>query len=71
MTQTSSLTAGKKSTAPARGGGARQKKSPSMRLLILGTGGMANQHAKQFAAIEGVTLAGGVDVDPGRLQRFN
>ncbi|HQZ11609.1 MAG TPA: Gfo/Idh/MocA family oxidoreductase [Devosia sp.] len=41
-----------------------------MRLLILGTGGMANQHAKHFAAIPGVTLAGGVDVDPGRLERF-
>ena len=24
-----------------------------MRLLILGTGGMANQHAKHFAAIDG------------------
>jgi predicted dehydrogenase len=42
-----------------------------MRLLILGTGGMANHHAKHFAAIEGVTLAGGVDVDPGRLEKFN
>ena len=41
-----------------------------MRLLILGTGGMANQHAKHFAAIPGVTLAGGVDVDPGRLDKF-
>ena len=41
-----------------------------MRLLILGTGGMANQHAKHFAAIPGVTLAGGVDVDPGRLEKF-
>ena len=35
-----------------------------MRLLILGTGGMAAQHAKHFAAIDGVTLVGGVDVDP-------
>ena len=41
-----------------------------MRLLILGTGGMANQHAKHFAAIEGVTLAGGVDVDPARVEAF-
>jgi predicted dehydrogenase len=41
-----------------------------MRLLILGTGGMAANHAKHFAAIEGVTLAGGVDVDPGRLEKF-
>lgn len=42
-----------------------------MRLLILGTGGMANQHAKHFAAIEGVTLVGGVDVDPKRVEAFN
>jgi predicted dehydrogenase len=42
-----------------------------MRLLILGTGGMANQHAKHFAAIDGVTLVGGVDVDPTRLDAFN
>jgi predicted dehydrogenase len=42
-----------------------------MRLLILGTGGMANQHAKHFATIKGVTLVGGVDVDPKRLEAFN
>jgi len=42
-----------------------------MRLLILGTGGMANSHAKQFASIEGVTLVGGVDVDPKRVEAFN
>ena len=42
-----------------------------MRLLILGTGGMAAQHAKHFAAIEGVTVVGGVDVDPARLATFN
>jgi predicted dehydrogenase len=41
-----------------------------MRLLILGTGGMANQHAQHFAAIDGVTLVGGVDVDPTRLEAF-
>ena len=42
-----------------------------MRLLILGTGGMAAQHAKHFAAIDGVTVVGGVDVDPNRLEKFN
>jgi predicted dehydrogenase len=41
-----------------------------MRLLILGTGGMAANHAKHFAVTKGVTLAGGVDVDPGRLDKF-
>jgi predicted dehydrogenase len=42
-----------------------------MRMLILGTGGMAAQHAKHFSAIEGVTLVGGVDTDPIRLEKFN
>jgi predicted dehydrogenase len=42
-----------------------------MRLLILGTGGMAAQHAKHFAAIDGVTVVAGVDVDPNRLAAFN
>ncbi len=42
-----------------------------MRLLILGTGGMAKNHAKHFAAIDGVTVVGGVDVDPVRLAKFN
>ncbi|MEQ1899697.1 MAG: Gfo/Idh/MocA family oxidoreductase [Devosia sp.] len=42
-----------------------------MRLLILGTGSMAGQHAKHFAAIDGVSVVGGVDVDPVRLEAFN
>ena len=41
-----------------------------MRLLILGTGGMANTHATAFSAIDGVSVVGGVDVDPGRLTAF-
>lgn len=42
-----------------------------MRILILGTGGMAAQHAKHFAAIEGVSVVAGVDTDPTRLAAFN
>lgn len=42
-----------------------------MRLLILGTGGMAKNHARHFAAIAGVSVVGGVDVDPARLAKFN
>jgi predicted dehydrogenase len=42
-----------------------------MRLIILGTGGMANQHAQRFAAIDGVSLVAGVDVDPIKLENFN
>ncbi len=41
-----------------------------MRLLILGTGGMANTHAQHFAAIDGVELVGAVDVDPLRARAF-
>ena len=42
-----------------------------MRILILGTGGMAAQHARHFAAIDGVSVVAGVDVDPVRLEKFN
>lgn len=41
-----------------------------MRLLILGTGGMAGSHAKAFSAIEGVELVAGVDTNAERLQTF-
>jgi predicted dehydrogenase len=41
-----------------------------MRLLILGTGGMANSHANHFKAIEGVEIVAAVDVDPGRVAAF-
>jgi predicted dehydrogenase len=42
-----------------------------MRLLILGTGGMANAHATNFSAIDGVAIVGGVDVVPDRLAAFS
>ncbi|WEX74252.1 Gfo/Idh/MocA family oxidoreductase [Sinorhizobium numidicum] len=41
-----------------------------MRLLILGTGGMANSHANAFAKIEGVEMVGALDVDPARAKAF-
>lgn len=41
-----------------------------IRLLIVGTGGMANAHAEAFAAIKGVKLVAGVDTDPKRLAAF-
>lgn len=40
------------------------------RLLILGTGGMANTHAEAFAAIPGVRLVAGVDTRPDALAAF-
>ncbi|HEY9010355.1 MAG TPA: Gfo/Idh/MocA family oxidoreductase [Devosia sp.] len=41
-----------------------------MRLLILGTGRMANSHAKAFQTIDGVEMVGAVDTDPGNLGAF-
>ena len=38
-----------------------------MRLLLLGTGGMARLHVKGFREVEGVELVGAVDTDPNRL----
>ncbi|WP_245298726.1 Gfo/Idh/MocA family protein [Pseudotabrizicola sediminis] len=42
----------------------------TVRLLILGTGGMANNHAEGFAAIDGVDLVAGVDTRPAQLAAF-
>jgi predicted dehydrogenase len=41
-----------------------------IRLLVLGTGGMANTHAMNFATIAGVELVAAVDVDQVRVQSF-
>ena len=41
-----------------------------MRLMILGTGAMAVQHAEAFSGIEGVDLAAAVDPNPERLVSF-
>jgi predicted dehydrogenase len=42
----------------------------SIRLLILGTGGMAKNHAEAFAAIPGVSLVAGIDTRPDQLAAF-
>ncbi len=42
----------------------------TIRLLILGTGGMANNHAEGFAAIDGVELVAGVDTRAPQLAAF-
>ena len=41
-----------------------------IRLLIIGTGGMANTHAENFAKIPGVELVAGVDTRPAQLGEF-
>jgi predicted dehydrogenase len=42
----------------------------AIRLLILGTGGMAKTHAEAFAAIPGVSLVAGIDTRPDQLAAF-
>lgn len=44
--------------------------STPIRLLILGTGGMARNHAEHFAAIPGVELVAGIDTRPEQLAAF-
>ncbi|KXU35644.1 oxidoreductase [Cephaloticoccus primus] len=41
-----------------------------MRILIVGTGGMANSHAQAYKKIPGVELVGGVDVRAEQLATF-
>jgi predicted dehydrogenase len=40
-------------------------------MAILGTGFMATQHAERFAAIDGVSVVAGIDVDADRAAVFN
>ena len=42
-----------------------------VRILILGTGGMANSHAEAYAAMPGVSLVAGIDTNAERLATFN
>jgi len=42
-----------------------------MRLLMLGTGGMARLHVKGFREVEGVEIVAAVDTDADRLATFN
>ncbi|MFN7222499.1 MAG: Gfo/Idh/MocA family protein [Paracoccaceae bacterium] len=42
----------------------------TIRLLIIGTGGMAHNHAEGFARIDGVELVAGVDTRPEQLRAF-
>ena len=42
-----------------------------VRMLILGTGGMAANHAEAFAAIPGVEVVAGIDTRPAQLAEFN
>ena len=39
-----------------------------IRVLIVGTGGMANAHAEAYAELPGVSVVAGVDTNPERLE---
>ena len=41
-----------------------------MRLIVVGTGGMAKNHVEHFARIPGVEIVGAVDTDATRLTAF-
>ncbi len=41
-----------------------------VRILIIGTGGMAKNHAAEFKKIAGVSVVGGVDTRPEQLKAF-
>jgi len=41
-----------------------------IRVLIVGTGGMAHDHAEAYAAMDDVQVVAGVDTDPDRLAAF-
>lgn len=41
-----------------------------VRLLVLGTGGMADRHAMNFSTIPGVKLVGAVDIDLAKVRAF-
>jgi predicted dehydrogenase len=45
------------------------KKSP-VRVAIIGTGGMANNHARRFKEVRGCTLVACVDVNRERVEKF-
>ena len=47
-----------------------KKSQPKIRILVLGTGGMAAAHATAFAQDPRVEMVGTVDVVPGRAEEF-
>ncbi len=47
-----------------------KKPAKPVRILILGTGGMANNHALEFAKIPGVSLVAGIDTRAPQLAAF-
>ncbi len=48
----------------------KSKPQPPVRLAIIGTGGMANWHARLFQKTRSCRVVAGVDTDPERLKKF-
>jgi predicted dehydrogenase len=46
------------------------KPAGKVRLAIIGTGGMAHTHAKNFKSIPGCTIVAAADIDRGRVEKF-
>ena len=46
------------------------KTTPPLRIAIIGTGGMANSHAKHYQAIPGIQLVACVDISRERAAAF-
>ncbi|MDD5261496.1 MAG: Gfo/Idh/MocA family oxidoreductase [Methylacidiphilales bacterium] len=46
------------------------KRSSTIRIAIIGTGGMANTHAGEFAKIPGCKLVAAADIDAARVKAF-
>jgi predicted dehydrogenase len=47
-----------------------KKPSGPVRLAIIGTGGMAHTHARNFKAIRGCSIVAAADIDPIRVRKF-
>ena len=56
-------------SAPLRGAG-RDRDAPALRVLVLGAGGWAGQHAREYAAIDGAEVVAAVDPRADRLEPF-
>ena len=48
----------------------RKPSQRAVRLAIIGTGGMAHTHAKQFSGIPGCALVAACDIDRARVEAF-
>jgi predicted dehydrogenase len=48
----------------------KKQKNSEVRLAIVGTGGMARNHARKFGKIKQCKIVGAVDIDSDRVKKF-